>query len=127
MPNISTVPVHSILVVMFREGKTGSKTGSSEPIFEIFTVLESGGRVLSIEHHIAFYRYYYTGVPVPDRYHRKVPVPEGIPSKFQLDSSNGTEMTHTPPKSMYYRLKSTYPLLNFEHFEFLDSLNLQTF
>ena len=54
--------------------KIDHKIEISEPMFEIFTVLESGGQDRSKEPHIAFYRYYFGTGPVPDRNHWNVPV-----------------------------------------------------
>ena len=68
-------------------------SGSTEPNFDFYTDLESGEQGNSIEVYNVFLPVPNTGIPVPDRYHRKVPVLKYIPKKFQVDISKDGEMT----------------------------------
>ena len=68
-------------------------SGSTEPNFVFYTDLESGEQDGSIEVYNVFLPVPNTGIPVPDRYHRKVLLLEYIPKKFQVNISKDGEIT----------------------------------
>ena len=102
-------------------------SGSTEPNFEFYTNLESGEQDNSIEVHNVFLPVPNSGIPVPDRYHRKVSVLEDLHKKFQANISKEGEMTggyFTGTVISVYRYRTGSEPYHWNEYQFFNELSI---